>query len=87
MKLKRTSKCGKLRKEHIGQEIVVNGWVHRRRDLGGLIFVDLRDVSGIVQIVFKPEKVLEDDHKKADQGEAENEFFVNSRADAGDNIG
>lgn len=55
MKLKRTIKCGELRKKHIEKEVIVNGWVHRRRDLGGLIFIDLRDVSGIVQIVLNPE--------------------------------
>lgn len=55
MKLKRNIKCGTLRQEHIGKEVIVNGWVHRRRDLGGLIFIDLRDVSGIVQIVLNPE--------------------------------
>jgi aspartyl-tRNA synthetase len=55
MKLKRSIKCGLLREEHIGQEVIVNGWIHRRRDLGGLIFIDLRDVSGIIQIVLNPE--------------------------------
>jgi aspartyl-tRNA synthetase len=56
MKLKRTIKCGELRKNQIGNEVVVNGWVHRKRLLGGLIFIDLRDVSGIVQIVLNPEE-------------------------------
>jgi aspartyl-tRNA synthetase len=47
--------CGEVGKEHIGQEITLNGWVQKRRDLGGVIFIDLRDRSGLVQIVFNPE--------------------------------
>ncbi len=53
--LLKTHDCGKLNKTHIGNTITLNGWVQRRRDLGGVLFIDLRDRSGLVQIVFNPD--------------------------------
>ena len=52
---KRTQYCGDLRASDADKEVVLMGWVHRRRDLGNLIFIDLRDRGGIAQIVFNKE--------------------------------
>ena len=51
----RTDLCEDIGASHIGKQVMVSGWVHRRRDHGGVIFIDLRDVSGILQLVFDPE--------------------------------
>ncbi|MGH2549527.1 MAG: aspartate--tRNA ligase, partial [Thermomicrobiales bacterium] len=65
--------CGALRAENEGDEIVLEGWVNRRRDLGGLIFIDLRDRYGITQITFNPE-IQPEAHTAA--SEVRNEFVL-----------
>lgn len=50
----RTHRCGELRKEHAGQKVKLGGWVHRSRDLGGIVFLDLRDRDGLVQVAVGP---------------------------------
>jgi len=65
MKLKRTHYIGELNNNFIGKEVIVSGWVLRRRDHGGVIFVDLRDRSGLLQIVFE-EELDKDVHTLAD---------------------
>lgn len=55
----RTHSCGELTKQHIGEKVKLSGWVQKRRDLGGVIFIDLRDRSGLVQIVFNPDSSKE----------------------------
>jgi aspartyl-tRNA synthetase len=71
--LKRTHYCGVLQAADAGRGVVVMGWVHRRRDLGNLLFLDVRDRSGIVQVVFNKETQAEA-HAKAEQ--ARSEFVV-----------
>ena len=57
--------CGELRETDIGQDVVLNGWIQKRRNLGGLIFCDLRDKTGITQIVFN-DKIPKELFDKAD---------------------
>lgn len=71
--LRRSHMCGEIGNESVGQEVVLAGWVNRRRDHGGVIFVDLRDRTGIVQVVFKPE-VQRAAHERA--GLLRNEYVL-----------
>ena len=64
--LKRTIMCGELREEHIGSKVTVMGWVQRNRNLGGLEFLDLRDRTGILQVVFG-EEINKEAFDKADK--------------------
>ena len=64
--LHRTHHCGTIGAEQVGTEVVLCGWVERRRDHGGLIFIDLRDRSGVVQIVASPDHNMESFHKAED---------------------
>lgn len=88
--MKRSMYAGRVRKEHVGQEITLKGWVSRRRDLGGLIFIDLRDREGIMQLVINPELVEADVMAKAESLRSEFVIEVSGtvveREQANDNI-
>jgi aspartyl-tRNA synthetase len=78
---KRTHTCGDLRRAHEGQEVCLNGWVHSWRDLGGLIFIDLRDRYGLTQVVFRPEVFPAD--RMAEAGRIRAEFVIAVRGTVG----
>ncbi|MCQ8260302.1 aspartate--tRNA ligase [Streptococcus suis] len=88
--MRRSMYAGRVRKEHVGQEITLKGWVGRRRDLGGLIFIDLRDREGIMQLVINPESVEAEVMEKAES--LRSEFVIEvtgtvvEREQANDNI-
>ena len=71
----RSHYCGEVKKSEVGQEVEVCGWVHRRRDHGGVIFLDVRDRSGIVQVVYDPD--TEDSFATADR--VRNEFVLKAK--------
>ena len=76
--LHRTHDCGALRRGDAGSEVVLMGWVHRRRDLGGLLFIDLRDRHGMTQVVFRPD---DDPELHRAAGELGAEFVVAVRGE------
>ncbi|MBD3217287.1 MAG: Asp-tRNA(Asn)/Glu-tRNA(Gln) amidotransferase GatCAB subunit C, partial [candidate division Zixibacteria bacterium] len=78
---KRDHTCGELRGSDAGSTVTLNGWVHRRRDHGGLIFIDLRDRYGITQLVFRPEKLPEAQMKEA--GRLGYEFVISATGTVG----
>ena len=77
-KLKREMWCGEVMLSDAGQEVVLNGWVARRRDHGGLIFIDLRDTTGVVQVVFDPRE-SEESHGVAE--DVRPEYVLGIRGD------
>jgi aspartyl-tRNA synthetase len=74
--LRRSHAAGEVTASLVGQEVVVGGWVHRRRDHGGVIFVDVRDREQLVQVVFKPDASPES-HARA--GELRSEYVILAR--------
>ncbi len=77
----RTHTCGELRPEHVGEEVVLKGWVDTRRDLGGVIFLDLRDRYGLTQVVCSPQDEKEA-YERADL--VRNEYVISIRGTVGE---
>ena len=80
--MKRSMYAGRVRSEHVGQEITLKGWVSRRRDLGGLIFIDLRDREGIMQLVINPENVDKEVMETAESLRSEYVIEVTGKVEA-----
>ena len=73
--MKRTHKCNQINNSLVGEEIAISGWIHRRRDHGGVIFFDIRDEDGLVQVVYNPDEV--ESFKVAES--CRNEYVVYSK--------
>jgi len=82
IKMRRSMYAGRVRSEHVGQEITLKGWVSRRRDLGGLIFIDLRDREGIMQLVINPENVTKEVMGTAERLRSEYVIEVTGKVEA-----
>ena len=80
--MKRSMYAGRVRSEHVGQKITLKGWVSRRRDLGGLIFIDLRDREGIMQLVINPENVAKEVMEIAESLRSEYVIEVTGKVEA-----
>lgn len=80
--MRRSMYAGRVRSEHVGQEITLKGWVSRRRDLGGLIFIDLRDREGIMQLVINPENVAKEVMETAESLRSEYVIEVTGKVEA-----
>lgn len=80
--MKRSMYAGRVRSEHVGQKITLKGWVSRRRDLGGLIFIDLRDREGIMQLVINPENVDKEVMETAESLRSEYVIEVTGKVEA-----
>ncbi|WP_219123552.1 aspartate--tRNA ligase [Streptococcus constellatus] len=80
--MRRSMYAGRVRSEHVGQEITLKGWVSRRRNLGGLIFIDLRDREGIMQLVINPENVTKEVMGTAERLRSEYVIEVTGKVEA-----
>ncbi len=83
-RFERTHYCGKLREKNIGEEVALSGWVQRRRDLGGVIFIDLRDKTGIIQVVLDQKHLPDDLFKEAELLRSEFVIKVKGRVEKRD---